>query len=96
MYIILLIHFFLLVSVKGVEKGIVFSGGFSAVSFEESAGMPIGGRTMQDSGILAVLVCIPGTAVRPLTPGGELIKLIYAWVCRNFLLLSSSNSFVIY
>lgn len=66
------------------------------MSFEVSARIPLGGRTMEDSGILAVLVCIPGTAVRPLTPGGELIKLIYAWVCRNFLLLSFSNSFVMY
>lgn len=59
------------------------------MSFEESA------RTPVDGGILAVLVCIPGTAVRPLTPGGEQIKLIYAWICRNFILLSFSNSFVI-
>lgn len=66
------------------------------MSFEERARTHGEGRAMQDGTTLAVLVCIPGIAVKPLTLGVELKKLIYAWICRHFLLLFFSNSFVIY
>lgn len=73
--------------------------GAGVMSFEERARTHREGRAMQDGGTLAVLVCVPGTAVKPLTLGVELTKLICAWVCRNFLLLFFAllyHSFVIY
>jgi len=65
------------------------------MSFEEGARAPGEGRTMQDSGTLAVLVCVSRTAVKPLTLGIELTKLTYAWVCRNYLLLFFTLFFLV-